>query len=66
LAEGLFPQRALEDPLLLDEFRVMLNAPGEDASLSLRADRVHQERLRLHIAVGAARERLIASYQGWK
>ncbi len=57
LAEGLFPQRALEDPLLLDEFRRVV-----DEHLGLRDDRVEQERLRLRLAVGAARERLVASY----
>jgi ATP-dependent helicase/nuclease subunit B len=57
LSEGLFPRRALEDPLLLDDFRRALNA-----ALPLRTDRVDQERLRLHIAAGAARDRLIASY----
>jgi CRISPR/Cas system-associated exonuclease Cas4 (RecB family) len=57
LAEGLFPQRSFEDPLLLDEFRRELTA-----SLALHEDRVKQERLRLALAVGAARQRLIASY----
>ncbi len=57
LAEGLFPQRALEDPLLLDDFR---RAMGDQ--LPRRDDRVLQERRRLGIAVAAARERLIASY----
>ncbi len=57
LAEGLFPQRALEDPLLLDEFR---RATAE--ALPLRDDRVDEERMRLRLAVAAARDRLIASY----
>ena len=57
LAEGLFPVRALEDPLLLDQFR-----RATDASLLLRDDRALQERMRLHIAVAAAGEKLIASY----
>ncbi len=57
LAEGLFPQRTFEDPLLLDEFRRELEAP-----LDLREDRVKRERLRLALAVAAAKERLIASY----
>ncbi len=57
LAESLFPKRALEDPLLLDEFR-------REASphLLLRDDRTAEERLRLRLAVSAAGERLIASY----
>lgn len=57
LAEGMFPQRAFEDPLLLDPARRALS----DA-LPLRIDRVADERHRLRLAVAAARERLIASY----
>ncbi len=57
LAEGLFPQRQFEDPLLLDEFR--RDVSGD---LLSRDDKVAAERLRLHIAVAAARDRLIASY----
>ena len=57
LAEGLFPQRTLEDPLLLDEFRKAVSG-----HLPLRERRVKEERLRLHLAVAAARDRLIVSY----
>ncbi len=57
LAEGMFPQRALEDPLLLDPAREALGN-----ALPLRPDRVTEERLRLRLAVAAAREQLIASY----
>lgn len=57
LAEGLFPQRALEDPLLLDEARRELSA-----DLPLRAHRTAEEREKLHLAVAAASERFIASY----
>lgn len=57
LAEGLFPQRLNEDPLLLDEFRRVV-----DPHLPLKEDRVHEERQRLHLAVAAAREQLVASY----
>jgi CRISPR/Cas system-associated exonuclease Cas4 (RecB family) len=57
LAEGMFPQRALEDPLLLDPSRKAM-----DNSLPLRSDRVTEERHRLRLAVAAAREQLIASY----
>ena len=57
LAEGLFPQRTLEDPLLLDEFRKAVSE-----HLPQRSDRAKEERLRLHLAVAAARDRLIASY----
>jgi CRISPR/Cas system-associated exonuclease Cas4 (RecB family) len=57
LAEGLFPQRMLEDPLLLDEFRRAVSS-----ALPLRDDRTQEERLRLRIAIAAARDRLIASF----
>ena len=57
LSEGLFPQRALEDPLLLDQFRRALTE-----LLPTRDDRVEQERQKLQLAVGAARDRLVASY----
>jgi CRISPR/Cas system-associated exonuclease Cas4 (RecB family) len=57
LAEGLFPQKSFEDPLLLDEFRRSITA-----LLPTRDDRVEQERLKLRLALGAARERLVASY----
>jgi ATP-dependent helicase/nuclease subunit B len=57
LAEGLFPQRMLEDPLLLDDFRKTVS----DA-LPLRGHRTEEERLRLRIAIAAAREGLVASY----
>ena len=57
LAEGLFPQRALEDPLLLDDFR---SAIAE--ALPLRKHKNIQERERLRLAVAAAGERFIASY----
>lgn len=57
LAEGLFPQKALEDPLLLDVFR-----SEADVNLLLRHHRVDQERVRLHLAVAAANEKLVVSY----
>jgi CRISPR/Cas system-associated exonuclease Cas4 (RecB family) len=57
LAEGLFPQKALEDPLLLDTFR-----RAADEHLLLRHHRVDQERVRLHLAVAAASEKLVVSY----
>ena len=57
LAEGLFPQRMLEDPLLLDELREAVSA-----ALPLRKERVGDERMRLHLAVAAARDRLVVSY----
>jgi ATP-dependent helicase/nuclease subunit B len=54
LAEGLFPKRLLEDPLLLDEFRERLHLPQNN----LRAER---ERLLLKIAL-AAGNRVVVSY----
>lgn len=57
LAEGLFPQRMLEDPLLLDELREAVSA-----HLPLRKQRVNDERMRLHLAVAAAHDRLVVSY----
>ena len=57
LCEGLFPSRAHEDPILLDDYRRKLNA-----GLRVQDDRVTDERRRLHIACAAARERLVFSY----
>ncbi len=57
LAEGIFPRRALEDPLLLDVYRHRL-----DAELSTQNERVTRERLLLRIAAGAARGGLTVSY----
>ena len=56
LAEGIFPRRAAEDPLLLDVHRVKLTA-----GLATRDDRVADERELLHIAA-AAGGRLVFSY----
>ncbi len=57
LAEGVMPQKINEDPLLLDERRSALSP-----SLVIRADRTAQERLRLHLGLGAARNRIFVSY----
>jgi hypothetical protein len=57
LAERLFPQESVQDPLLLDAARRSLSR-----TLTTRADRAQQERLLLHLAAGAARERLYVSY----
>ncbi len=62
LAEGIFPRRAFEDPLLLDQFRRKIAALLPQKSLILRDDRVDQERARLKLAAAAARDRLIASF----
>jgi ATP-dependent helicase/nuclease subunit B len=57
LAEGIFPKKMFEDPLLLDDGRRSL-----DAGLPLREDRVGEERMRLRIAAAVARGRLVVSY----
>lgn len=58
LAEGIFPRRASEDPLLLDEARRALR--GE--AFERRPRRRREERLLLRRALGAARHRFVASY----
>lgn len=57
LAEGLFPKRHTENPLLLDHYRRALNA-----GLRLRDDLVAEERERLMIALAAASRKLVVSY----
>jgi hypothetical protein len=58
LAEGLFPRKVMEDPLLLDSCRERL----EQTSLTTQAGRVQKERMLLRRAVAAASERLVFSY----
>lgn len=60
LAEGIFPRRVREDPLLLDDARVRL-----DAGLEVNDTRVAEERLRLQVAAAAAADRLVISYPTW-
>jgi CRISPR/Cas system-associated exonuclease Cas4 (RecB family) len=72
LAERMFPQKLRQDPLLLDGAREQLNADPQDprrnaeglrrTPLPTRAERGRRERLLLHLAVGAASERLYVSY----
>ena len=77
LAERMFPRKPEQDPLLLDEAREVLaplkGAPYESAPLcpaeagrhdrlATRAERSRRERVLLHLAVGAATERLYVSY----
>ncbi len=57
LAEGLFPRRALEDPLLLDQYRENLKA-----SLDTKHQRIARERMLLRSAAAAARTMLVVSY----
>ena len=61
LAEGLFPKRALEDPLLLDLDRAALRAKTE-AKLVVQDDRVARERMLLRFAAAAAADRFVVSY----
>lgn len=57
LAEGLFPRRALEDPLLLDEHRLKLSA-----RLDRQDQRVARERMLLRYSAAAAASRFVVSY----
>jgi len=57
LAEGLFPRRAFEDPLLADHYRVKLSAP-----LDTQDQRIARERMLLRSAAAAATNRLVVSY----
>jgi len=57
LAEKLFPQRVVEDPLLSDAQREQL---GPD--LETQSRRVASERAALALAVGAATQRVVLSY----
>lgn len=57
LSEGVFPRKAVADPLLPDTFREAL-AEG----LPLNSDRIREERLQLHLALGCARDRIVISY----
>ena len=61
LAEGIFPRRAHEDPLLLDEDRRRLAEQGGRPMVT-QEDRFSRERRLLRLAVGAAEEALITSY----
>jgi CRISPR/Cas system-associated exonuclease Cas4 (RecB family) len=57
VAEGLFPERPSEDPLLLDDYRKALSP-----LLPTRSDQAETERVLLGQAVAAARSRLVVSY----
>ncbi len=57
LAEGLFPRRALEDPLLLDQYRDSLQP-----TLDTQQQRTARERMLLRSAAAAASTRLVVSY----
>jgi CRISPR/Cas system-associated exonuclease Cas4 (RecB family) len=57
LAEKIFPQKVVEDPLLLDDARRKLSP-----DLPTNKERTDEERLALRIAVGAATRRVVLSY----
>jgi CRISPR/Cas system-associated exonuclease Cas4 (RecB family) len=57
LAEGVFPRRPSEDPLLLDNYRKTLSP-----ALDTREERAEREKLMLRSSVAAARSRFCASY----
>jgi RecB family exonuclease len=57
LAEGVFPQKTFEDPLLLDEIRRKIS-PGLRVRDDFRADERHM----LRTAAASARMRLVVSY----
>lgn len=57
LAEDIFPKKAFEDPLLLDDARRAISP-----WLAIQGTRIRQERLLLHIAAGAAQSKLWISY----
>ena len=59
LAERMFPQKPRQDPLLSDRVRASI-----DPRLATRADQGDRERLLLHLAVGAATERVVAIERG--
>ena len=56
LAEGMFPRKALEDPLLLDRHRERLGIPP------VLTRRKAEERLLLRVGVATAVRRLVVSY----
>jgi ATP-dependent helicase/nuclease subunit B len=60
LAERIFPQRLREDPLLLDCERARLG--GADRGLLTTDERAREERFRLRIVAGAAKEKVFFSY----
>ena len=57
VAERVFPQKPRQDPLLPDAIRTALSA-----RLDTKGDRSAHERLLLHLAAGAATDRLYLSY----
>ncbi len=66
LTEGLFPAVARQDPILLDGERRALNAAmakvGAGGRLSLKSERLKEDRLLFRLAAGAASRLLLLSY----
>ena len=60
LAEKVFPEVVREDPLLLDATRARID--GSAGGLEDNAARALNERVKLRIALGAARERIVLCY----
>jgi len=58
LAERMFPQKVVEDPILPDQQRLHI----QPMNLTTRRDLLENERLSLRVALGAARERVYLSY----
>jgi len=57
LAEGLFPAKVLEDPLLLDAARKEVSP-----QLPLLTDQIEEERRLLHVALAVASRQFVASF----
>lgn len=57
LAEKIFPQKVVEDPLLLDDARKKLSP-----DLPTNRERSDEERLALRLAIGAGARRVVLSY----
>jgi CRISPR/Cas system-associated exonuclease Cas4 (RecB family) len=65
LAERMFPRKSEQDPLLLDEARermAVTDCSVAPPRLTTRSDQSRRERVLLHLAVGAATDRLYVSY----
>ena len=60
MAEGIFPRKVREDPLLLDQARHVLGS-----GMVVNDQRVEEERLRLQAAVAAAGATVVISYPTW-
>ena len=62
LAERLFPQRVVEDPLIRDDERVLLGTLSADLVLEPELDRVDEERLLFYLAATSSSDHLVLSY----